>query len=81
MMAELRDATAMMAFMPDVVDESFLAVCPSLKMISCALKGYDNFDLKACIRRDIVVTFIPDLLTEPTAELAVGLTIALARNM
>ena len=81
MKAELRDATAMMAFMPDVVDGSFLAACPNLKMISCALKGYDNFDQKACARRDIVVTFVPDLLTEPTAELAVGLTIALARNM
>ena len=81
MMAELRDATAMMAFMPDVVDESFLDACPSLKMISCALKGYDNFDQNACARRGISITFVPDLLTKPTAELAVGLTIALARNM
>ena len=39
-----RDAQAMMAFMPDVVDGSFLASCPNLKMISCALKGYDNFE-------------------------------------
>ena len=71
----------MMAFMPDVVDESFLDACPSLKMISCALKGYDNFDQNACARRGISITFVPDLLTKPTAELAVGLTIALARNM
>ena len=81
MMVELQNATAMMAFMPDVVDETFLDACSFLKMISCALKGYDNFDLKACARRNIIVAFVSDLLTKPTAELAVGLTIALARNM
>ena len=77
---KLQNATAMMAFMPDAVDEAFLESCPSLKMISCALKGYDNFDLQACNKRNVVITFVSDLLTIPTAELAVGLTIALARN-
>ncbi len=80
-LAHLRQATAMMAFMPDSVDDALLAACPGLKMISCALKGYDNFDLDACARRGVVVAFVPDLLTIPTAELAVGLTIGLARNV
>ncbi len=77
----LREATAMMAFMPDAVDEAFLAACPRLKMISCALKGWDNFDLEACARHGVVTACVPDLLTVPTAELAVGLTIGLARNV
>ena len=80
-MAHLRDAVAMMAFMPDNVDERFLDRCPNLKLISCALKGYDNFDLDACSRRGVLVTIVPDLLTNATAELAVGLTIGLARNV
>lgn len=75
------DAEALMAFMPDRVDGAFLDGCPSLKIVAGALKGYDNFDADACAARGIWLTVVPDLLTEPTAELAVGLTIALARNM
>jgi len=75
------DAEAIMAFMPDTVDDDFLDGCPDLKIVAGALKGYDNFDAEACAERGVWLTVVPDLLTEPTAELAVGLTIALARNM
>jgi phosphonate dehydrogenase len=75
------DAEAMMAFMPDRVDADFLDACPGLKIVAGALKGYDNFDADACAERGVWLTVVPDLLTEPTAELAVGLVIALARNM
>src|SRR3546814_8823916 len=70
-----------MTFMPDSIDEAFLAACPRLRMIACALKGFDNFDVDACTRRGVQVTIVPDLLTAPTAELAVGLMIALARRV
>jgi phosphonate dehydrogenase len=76
-----RDARALMAFMPDAVDAAFLDRCPALRVIACALKGADNFDLAACRRRGIWLTVVPDLLTEPTAELAVGLAIALGRHV
>jgi len=76
-----RDATALMTFMTDRIDEDFLVQCPRLRVIACALKGYDNFDVDACTRRGIRVTIAQDLLTEPTAELAVGLMIAVARNI
>jgi phosphonate dehydrogenase len=67
--------------MPDRVDAEFLDACPSLKIVAGALKGFDNFDADACAERGVWLTVVPDLLTEPTAELAVGLTIAVARNM
>jgi phosphonate dehydrogenase len=74
-------ADALMVFMPDRIDEAFLQQCPRLKVIGAALKGYDNFDVEACTRRGIWFTIVPDLLTVPTAELIVGLMIALARNL
>ncbi|MGE4124263.1 MAG: NAD(P)-dependent oxidoreductase [Pusillimonas sp.] len=77
----LAQADALMAFMPDRVDARLLSFAPRLKTIACALKGYDNFDLKACDEAGVVVSFVPDLLTEPTAELAIGLAIAAARNI
>ena len=75
------DADALMAFMPDCIDEDFLKACPKLKVIGAALKGYDNFDVKACTERGIWLTIAPDLLTIPTAELTVGLVLAITRNM
>ncbi len=74
-------ADAIMAFMTDIVDARFVAHCKRLRIVACALKGYDNFDLDACTRAGIFVSIVPDLLTEPTAELAVGLAIGLGRNI
>lgn len=75
------DADALIAFMTDQVDEAFLAQCPRLRIVACVLKGYDNFDVAACANRGVWLTISPDLLTAPTAELAVGLTIALGRKI
>lgn len=77
----LTEADAMMAFMPDRIDAELLRQAPRLKTIACALKGYDNFDLNACHDAGVVVSFVPDLLTEPTAELAVALALSAARNV
>jgi len=76
-----RYAAGIMAFMTDCIDRAFLERCPNLKVIGAALKGYDNIDVEAASERGVWVTIVPDLLTEPTAELAVGLTIALGRHI
>jgi phosphonate dehydrogenase len=79
--ARAASADALLAFMPDRVDAALLALCPRLKVIACALKGFDNFDVAACTEAGVWVTIAPDLLTNPTAELAVGLAIALGRRV
>ena len=77
----LAQATAMMAFMTDHVDGALLDAAPRLRVIACALKGYDNIDVAACAARGVQVSIVPDLLTAPTAELAVGLAIGLGRHI
>jgi phosphonate dehydrogenase len=77
----LRDADAMMGFMTDCVDDRLLLEAPHLRIVACALKGFDSYDVAACTRAGVWVSIVPDLLTEPTAELALGLAIALARNL
>lgn len=74
------DADGLLIFMPDKIDAAFLAQCPRLKVIAGALKGYDNIDLAACSQRGVWVTVAQDLLSQPTAELAVALTLGLVRN-
>lgn len=76
-----REAHALMVFMPDRVDEHFLSQCPNLKVVAAALKGYDNFDVEACTRRGVWFTIVPDLLTLPTAELALALMLGITRNI
>ncbi|MBA4174248.1 MAG: hydroxyacid dehydrogenase [Hyphomicrobium sp.] len=76
-----RDAEAVMAFMPDRIDAPFIAACPNLKVIGAALKGYDNIDVTAAERAGVWVTIVPDLLTVPTAELAIGLMLGLGRHV
>ncbi|MEM9282419.1 MAG: NAD(P)-dependent oxidoreductase [Verrucomicrobiota bacterium] len=75
-----QEADGILAFMPDTVDEAFLSHCPNLKIIAGALKGYDNFDIEACSRNGVLFTNVPDLLTAPTAELAVALLLGVARK-
>jgi phosphonate dehydrogenase len=77
----LGDADAVMVFMPDAIDATFVEHCPKLKVVGAALKGYDNFDVDACTERGIWFTIVPDLLTVPTAELTIGLMLALGRRM
>ena len=79
--ARIHDADAMMGFMTDCVDASVLARAPRLRVVACALKGFDSYDVAACTAAGVWVSIVPDLLTEPTAELALGLAIALARKM
>jgi phosphonate dehydrogenase len=74
-------ADGLITCMADTVDAAFLARCPRLRVISATLKGYDNFDVNACTRHGVWLTILPDLLTVPTAELAVALILGLARQL
>jgi phosphonate dehydrogenase len=81
LLAHARDAHALMVFMPDSLDDAFLSACPNLQIVAAALKGADNFDIPACTRLGIWFTLVTDLLSEPTAELALALMLSLARNV
>jgi phosphonate dehydrogenase len=81
LIAQLHDADAMLAFMTDTVDGELLSRSPRLRIVACALKGHDNFDVEACTRAGVWLTVVSDLLTIPTAELAVALTLGLNRNL
>lgn len=76
-----RNADALMGFMTDRIDAELLACAPKLKIVAAALKGFDSYDVDACTDSGVWLTIVPDLLTEPTAELAIGLAISIARHV
>ena len=53
----------------------------SLRVVANFAVGYDNIDVGACRQRGVVVTNTPDVLTNATAELALGLMLAAARRL
>jgi glyoxylate reductase len=75
-------AAALVADPTVPVDEELLDQAGAeLKVVANFAVGYDNIDLEACRRRDIVVTNTPDVLTNATAELTVALMLAAARRL
>jgi phosphonate dehydrogenase len=79
--AKARDAAGLVVCMADRVDEQLLRACPQLRIVAGVLKGHDNIDVTACTRRGVWVTVLPDMLTAPTAELVVGLMLAVMRRI
>jgi phosphonate dehydrogenase len=80
-LARAREADGLVVCMADRVDAELLAACPRLRVVSGVFKGHDTIDVAACVRRGVRVTVLPELLTAPTAELVVGLTLALRRRV
>lgn len=53
----------------------------NLKLIANFGVGYDNIDIDYVSKKGITVTNTPDPVTEPTAELAMGLMVSVARQI
>jgi lactate dehydrogenase-like 2-hydroxyacid dehydrogenase len=65
-----------------LIDAAYLdAAGPGLRIVANDAVGTDNVDLEAARARGIVVTNTPDVLTNASAELAIGLTLALLRRI
>ncbi|MDH3457156.1 MAG: D-glycerate dehydrogenase [Gemmatimonadota bacterium] len=54
---------------------------PKLRVIANCAVGFDNIDLAAAARHQVVVTNTPDVLTESTADLTWALLLAVARRL
>ena len=80
-LARCARADALIAFVSDYVDAPVIDSSPSLRFVASFGKGFDNIDVAACTRRGILVTINPEALTESTADLALGLVLAVRRNV
>ena len=63
------------------VDAALLARHPALKLVCVAFTGHDHVDRDACRARGIAVCNVPEYATAATAELALGLALALLRGI
>lgn len=63
------------------VGEDLLQHLPSAEIIASFGVGYDNIDVEAALVHRVIVTNTPGVLTEETADLALGLLLATIRQI
>jgi len=74
-------AQGLLCMLTDPVDAELIAACPDLGAVANYAVGTDNVDLDAATERGIAVGNTPDVLTETTADLALGLMLAVMRRL
>jgi lactate dehydrogenase-like 2-hydroxyacid dehydrogenase len=66
----------------DKIDAEVLEACgDGLKVVSTMSVGYNHIDVEWCKAHGVAVGYTPDVLTETTADLAVGVLLATARRI
>ncbi len=79
--AQLANADAVVTILTDTVNEAFLDAAPNVKIVANVAVGYNNIDVDACTSREITVTNTPGVLTDATADLAMGLLLMVTRRL
>lgn len=78
----LRTADVLVPTVTDRIDARLIAQAgEQLKLIANFGNGVDNIDVTSALRRGITVTNTPGVLTEDTADMAMGLIVAVARHI
>jgi glyoxylate reductase len=78
----VKTADVLVPTVTDRIDAALLAQAgPQLKLIANFGNGFDNIDVTAAIARGITVTNTPGVLTEDTADMTMGLILAVPRRL
>lgn len=80
-MEHLPDSDVVITVYGKAFDSEMIESASQLKLIANYGAGFDNIDIPVATKKGIVVTNTPDSVTEPTAELAMGLMVDVARRI
>lgn len=82
LIAAVKGADVLVPTVTDRIDEGLIGQAGErLKLIANFGNGVDNIDVAAAARRGITVTNTPNVLTEDTADMTMGLMIAVSRRL
>ena len=76
-----RDKEGIICYPYDRIDEEVIGAGPKLRAIATYSVGYDHIDLAAAARRNIVVSYTPEVLTDATADLTMALMLDVFRRV
>jgi len=74
-------ADAAITLLTDRVDDAFLEAAPDLRVVANVAVGYNNIDVEACARHEVMVTNTPGVLTDATADIAMALILMVTRRL
>ncbi len=78
----VKTAEVIVPTVTDTIDASVIAQAgPQLRMIANYGNGVDHIDVQSALNRGITVTNTPGVLTEDTADMTMGLILAVPRRM
>ncbi|MDD0852959.1 D-glycerate dehydrogenase [Halobacteriovorax sp. GB3] len=80
LLEEAKKVDALITMLSDKIDQDFLSHAKNLKVISNYAVGHNNIDSNFATKLGIAIGNTPDVLTNATAELAMTLLFAVARN-
>ena len=81
LLPRVADVDGLYCMLTDQVNRGLLDAAPRLRAVSNMAVGTDNVDLTLCTDRGIPVGYTPGVLTEATADMAMGLLLAAARRI
>ncbi|MBN2897211.1 MAG: D-glycerate dehydrogenase [Clostridia bacterium] len=63
------------------IDYDVIESCPNVQIMANFAVGFNNIDIEAAVKRNLIVTNTPDVLSDTTAETAWALLFAVARRI
>jgi len=81
LLEQVRDAVGLYAMWTERIDQELLDAAPKLRTVSVMAVGVENADMAACTARGVSVGWIPEAVTEATADQAMALLLALSRRI
>lgn len=81
LLKRVADKEALVCLLTEKVDEELLNTAPKLRIAATVSVGFDNLDVPACTKHNVVATHTPGVLDDTTADFAWALLMAVARRV
>ena len=81
LMNEIRDMDGLVCHPYDTIDKQVINNAKNLKVISTFSVGFDHIDIKVAKSQKIKIGYTPEVLTNATAELTIGLILDVLRRI
>lgn len=81
LLKRVADKEALVCLSTEQVDEEVLNAAPKLRIAATVSAGFDNVDVEACTKHNVVATHTPGVLDDTTADFAWALLMTVARRV
>ncbi|MGB6463836.1 MAG: D-glycerate dehydrogenase [Nitrosotalea sp.] len=81
LVSKIKDKDGLICYPYDKIDSDVINAGTKLKAISTFSVGYNHIDVNTALKRGIIVSYTPEVLTRATADLAMAFMLSLFRRV